>query len=232
MSTNIDNILNQQSVESSKAEYMSKVYSWMTGGLLTTSAVAYYTFSSGLVEQLGGMFIFLMIANLALVWYISAKVQTMSKTAAIASFFTYATVNGIVFSVILAAYTADSIYSTFLITSLSFGALSAYGRITKKDLSGVGSFMFMGLVGIIIAMVVNIFIQSSALYTMISILGVLIFAGLTAYDTQKIKEQYYEFAMQSSDDMVTKTAIFGALTLYLDFINLFLFLLRLLGNRR
>lgn len=232
MSTNIDNILNSQTAESSRAEYMSQVYSWMTGGLLATSVVAYYTYTSGLVEQLGGFLLILMFANLGLVWFIASRVESMSKTTAIASFFIYATLNGIVFSVILAAYTPDSIYSTFLITSLSFGALSAYGRITKKDLSGVGSFMFMGLVGIIIAMVVNIFIQSSALYTMISILGVIIFASLTAYDTQKIKEQYYDIAQQAGGDMVTKTAIFGALTLYLDFINLFLFLLRLLGNRR
>jgi FtsH-binding integral membrane protein len=232
MNTNIDNIINEQSVQNSRAEYMSQVYSWMTGGLLTTSAVAYFTFSSGLVEQLGGMILILMFANLGFVWYISSRIETMSKTAAIASFFTYAGLNGIVFSIFLAVYTADSIYSTFLITSLSFGALSAYGRITKKDLSGVGSFMFMGLVGIIIASVVNIFIQSSAFYTMISILGVLIFAGLTAYDTQKIKEQYYDYAQQSGGDMASKMAILGALTLYLDFINLFLFLLRLLGNRR
>ncbi len=215
-----------------KAQYafMSKVYGWMFGGLTITGITSYFVYDSGLVYQLGGMIYLLFFALIGMVWYLSAKIETMSSTTASFLFIGYSFLQGIVLSTLLAVYTLESISSVFFITAASFGALSAFGYFTKKDLSGVGNFMFMGLVGIIIASIVNIFMQSSLLYTTISFLGVLIFAGLTAYDTQKIKEMYLSAA--SGEEVAKKTSIIAALRLYLDFINLFIFLLRLLGDRR
>jgi FtsH-binding integral membrane protein len=141
----------------------------------------------------------------------------------------YSALTGVTFSLLAAVYSGESIANVFFITAGSFGALSFYGYTTKKDLTGMGRFMFMGLVGIILAMVINYFMASSILNTMISIIGVIVFAGLTAYDTQKLKDMY-EVSLQG-DEIATKSAILGALALYLDFINLFIMLLRLLGNR-
>ena len=153
----------------------------------------------------------------------------MSVSAAQGTFWAYAALLGVSLSSILLVYTAASITQTFFVTAASFGALSLYGYTTKRDLSGMGSFLIMGLFGIILASIVNIFLKSSGLEFAISIIGVLVFAGLTAWDTQKIKEMYFD-----ADDEVTygRKAVMGALTLYLDFINLFLFLLRFLGNNR
>jgi FtsH-binding integral membrane protein len=158
----------------------------------------------------------------------SFRIQKMSVGAAQMTFWIFAALMGISLSTIFAAYTTTSITQVFFITAATFGAMSLWGYTTKRDLTGMGSFLFMGLIGIIIAMLVNIFLQSSALQFAVSVIGVLIFTGLTAYDTQKIKEMYY---VGDDSTVAGRKAIMGALRLYLDFINLFLMLLRLFGNR-
>ncbi|MGV1916510.1 Bax inhibitor-1/YccA family protein [uncultured Agrobacterium sp.] len=169
-----------------------------------------------------------MLAPLALVFFLSFRVHKMSVSAAQSTFWVYAALVGLSISSIFLRYTEASIVQTFFITAASFGALSLYGYTTKKDLSAMGSFLIMGLFGLIIASIVNIFLKSDGLGFAVSAIGVLIFAGLTAYDTQKIKEMYFE-----GDDVLVagRKAIMGALTLYLDFLNLFMFLLQFLGNR-
>jgi len=169
-----------------------------------------------------------MLAPLALVFFLSFRVHKMSVSAAQSTFWVYAALVGLSISSIFLRYTEASIVQTFFITAASFGALSLYGYTTKKDLSAMGSFLIMGLFGLIIASIVNIFLKSDGLSFAVSAIGVLIFAGLTAYDTQKIKEMYFE-----GDDVLVagRKAIMGALTLYLDFLNLFMFLLQFLGNR-
>ena len=170
-----------------------------------------------------------MLAPLAMVFFLSFRVEKMSVAAAQTTFWVFAALMGLSLSSIFLVFTGESIVRTFFITAASFGALSLWGYTTKRDLTGMGSFLFMGLIGIIIAMIVNIFLQSStALQFAISAIGVLVFAGLTAYDTQKIKEMYYE---GDGAAVAGRKAIMGALRLYLDFINLFLFLLQFLGNR-
>jgi FtsH-binding integral membrane protein len=170
----------------------------------------------------------IIFAPLAMVFLISFRLQKMSVSAAQTSFWVFAALMGLSLSSIFLIYTSESIVQVFFITAATFGAMSLWGYTTKRDLTGFGSFLFMGLIGLIIAMLVNLFLQSSALGFVISIIGVLIFTGLTAYDTQKIKEMYY-----AGDDgtVAGRKAIMGALALYLDFINLFLMLLRLFGNR-
>src|SRR5690606_17858646 len=169
------------------------------------------------------------LAPLALVFFMSFRIEKMSVSAAQTTFWVYAALMGLSLSTIFIVYTGESIVRTFFITAASFGALSLYGYTTKRDLTGMGSFLIMGVFGLIIASIVNIFLGSSALQFAISVLGVLIFAGLTAYDTQKIKEMYFE-----GDSAVAsgRKAIMGALRLYLDFINLFMFMLQFLGNNR
>jgi uncharacterized protein len=170
----------------------------------------------------------IMLAPLAMVFFLSFRVHKMSVSAAQTTFWLYAAMVGISLSSVFLVFTSGSIVQTFFITATAFGSLSLYGYTTKRDLSGMGSFMVMGLFGLIIAMIVNIFLQSSAMQFAISGIGVLVFAGLTAYDTQNIKEMYFE----GDDDVVAgRKAIMGALRLYLDFINLFMFLLQFLGNR-
>ncbi len=207
-----------------------QVYAWMGGGLLVTALLAMVTLSSPamLNAVFGNRLVFygLIIAEFGLVIAISAAINRLSEATAMLLFVLYAALNGVTMSVIFAIYTAESITSTFVITATTFGAMSAYGYLTKRDLTGWGSFLFMGLIGIVIASLVNIFTRSSAASWVISALGVIVFTGLTAYDTQKIK------AMAAAGAEGRKPAILGALTLYLDFINLFLMLLRLLGSRR
>ncbi|MDP3524555.1 MAG: Bax inhibitor-1/YccA family protein [Hoeflea sp.] len=169
-----------------------------------------------------------MLAPLAMVFFLSFRIEKMSVSAAQTTFWIYAAMMGVSLSSIFLVFTGSSITQTFFVTAASFGALSLYGYTTKKDLSGMGSFLIMGVFGLIIAMVVNIFLQSSALEFAISGIGVLVFAGLTAYDTQQIKEMYYE---GDADATAGRKAIIGALRLYLDFINLFMFMLQFLGNR-
>ena len=230
--------------------YMVKVYNLMAVGLAITGIAAYFTFTmatttdrAAAVAELGngtlltalGAALYgsplrwvVMLAPLGMVFFLSFRVHKMSVAAAQTTFWVYAAMMGLSLSSIFVVYTGQSIVQTFFVTAASFGALSLYGYTTKKDLSGMGSFLIMGLFGLIIASIVNIFLPSSAMGFAISAIGVLIFAGLTAYDTQKIKEMYFD-----GDDVAVagRKAIMGALTLYLDFINLFTFLLQFLGNR-
>ncbi|MES5100829.1 Bax inhibitor-1/YccA family protein [Agrobacterium sp. BA1120] len=215
--------------------YMLKVYNLMALALVITGVASFFTYTMAVSNPAFAQLLYgsplkwvVMFAPLGLVLFLSFRIQNMSVPAAQATFWGYAALMGISLSSIFLVYTGQSIVQTFFITAASFGALSLYGYTTKKDLSGMGSFLIMGLFGLIIASLVNIFLQSSAMGFAISAIGVLIFAGLTAYDTQKIKEMYFD-----GDDVATagRKAIMGALTLYLDFINLFMFLLQFLGNR-
>jgi len=207
-----------------------QVYAWMGGGLLLTALMAMATISSpALFNAIVGnriVFYALIIGEIGLVIGISRAINKISAALASSLFLLYAALNGVTMSVIFAVYTAESITSTFVITAATFGAMSAFGYFTKRDLTRWGSFLFMGLIGVVIASLVNIFVGSSAVSWIISVIGVIVFTGLTAYDTWKIK------AMAAAGAEGRKPAILGALTLYLDFINLFLMLLRLLGNRR
>jgi FtsH-binding integral membrane protein len=218
--------------------YMLKVYNLMALGLAITGVAAFLTWqmavADGQLTQFGQMLYasplrwVVMLAPLAMVFFLSFRINSMSVAAAQTTFWVYAALMGLSLSSIFLVFTGQSIVQTFFVTAASFGALSLYGYTTKKSLSGFGSFLIMGLFGLIIASVVNIFLQSSAMGFAISAIGVLIFAGLTAYDTQKIKEMYWE-----GNDVATtgRMAIMGALTLYLDFINLFTFLLQFMGSR-
>ena len=214
--------------------YLTKVYNWMAIALLITGLAAYFTASSEQLIQLvfGNKILFygLLIGEIALVSYISARINKLSTSTAIALYILYSALNGLTLSFVFMAYTSASISSTFLITSGTFGAMSLFGYFTKKDLTKIGNIAFMALIGIIIASVVNFFMQSSLMSLVISYLGVLIFVALTAYDTQKLKR----IAMNGfeNEESMEKSAILGALTLYLDFINLFLFLLRIFGDRK
>ena len=209
--------------------YMVKVYGWMVGGLMATGLVGGFVASdASMIQSMLDYFWFFIIAEFALVFALSAFIHKMSVPVAILSFIGYSVLNGITLSAVLLAYDEAAVMNAFLTTSGTFAAMSVYGIVTKKDLSSWGSFFFMGLIGIIIASIVNIFLASSALSFAISLIGVFDFIGLTAYHTQKIKESA-GVELQGSD-MAMKGAILGALTLYLDFINLFLFILRLFGG--
>ena len=215
--------------------FVCSVYNWMAIGLGLTAATAYIVAGSQTLLQLifGNPIIFfgLIIGELALVYSISARVQKMRAATATNLFILYAVLNGATLSAIFLRYTMSSIASTFAVCALTFTAMSVYGWTTKKDLTGWGSFLFMGLIGIIIASVVNMFVHSSAVATIVSYVGVLIFVGLTAYDTQKIKQMALSQPADIGAGVIRKGAILGALSLYLDFINLFIMLLHILGNR-
>jgi uncharacterized protein len=215
--------------------HMLRVYNLMAIGLAITGIAALGT--SVLAQSNEAVFQLIyvsplkwvvMLAPLALVFFLSFRIHSMSVSTAQTTFWGYAALLGVSLSSIFLVYTGASITQTFFITATTFGAMSLYGYTTKKDISSWGSFLFMGLIGLIIASIVNIFMQSGALSFAISAIGVLVFTGLTAYDTQKIKESYYE---GDDSDTAGRKAIIGALELYLDFVNLFLMLLRLLGNR-
>ena len=223
--------------------YMLRVYNYMASGVAITGVVAYLTYAMAVVETAAGLqltpfgnFIFasafkwvVIFAPLAMVLFLSARIGSLSLSAAQISFWIFAALMGASISSIFLVYAGESIARMFFITAAAFGALSLWGYTTSKDLSGWGSFLFMGLIGIIIAMLVNLFVGSTALQFAISVIGVLVFAGLTAYDTQSIKEMYY-----AGDDgtVAGRKAVMGALRLYLDFINLFMMLLSLFGDRR
>lgn len=214
--------------------FFQKVYLWMTAGLGMTALAAFFMLSSSAAQQLifGNRMIFygLIFGELGLVFALSAAINRISALTATLMFLGYSALNGITFAAIFLIYTNSSIVSAFLITSGTFAAMSMYGYATKRDLTGFGSFLFMGLIGLVIASVVNIFLHSQMIYWITSYIGVFIFVGLTAYDTQKIK-QIGQAGFASRQDR-QKAAILGALRLYLDFINLFLMLLRIMGNRR
>jgi hypothetical protein len=213
--------------------FLRKVYAFMAAGLFATGVTATAVASSQTLVDLivGNRIVFygLMLAELAMVVAFSAAARRLSTPAAAALFFLYAVVNGATFSIIFLYYTASSIGSTFFVTAGTFGALSAFGYATKRDLSGVGNFALMGLIGLIIASVVNLFLHSPMIYWLTTFVGVIVFTCLTAYDTQRIKQLAAANAGASDE---TKLAMQGALILYLDFINLFLYLLRLFGKRR
>ena len=219
--------------------YMLKVYNLMALGLAITGVAAYlsfqFAFANGELTAFGQAIYVsplkwvVILAPLALVFFLSFRINTMTVAAAQTTFAVYAALVGLSLSSIFLIYTGQSVVQTFFVTAASFGALSLYGYTTKRDLSAMGSFLIMGLFGLIIASIVNIFLASSAMQFAISAIGVLIFAGLTAYDTQRIKEMYY---VADDATVAGRKAIMGALTLYLDFINLFMFLLQFMGNRK
>jgi len=215
--------------------FIRSVYNWMAIGLALTGFVAYYVANNDTIRSVvfGNPMIFygLIIGELAMVFFLVARVQKMQATTATALFVFYAALNGVTLSFIFLVYTQTSITSTFFVCAATFVACSIYGYTTKRDLTSIGGFMTMGLIGIIIASVVNIFIRSSAMHMIIGYVGVLVFVGLTAYDTQKLKAMALSQPADVGAATVRKGAIMGALTLYLDFINLFLMLLRILGNR-
>lgn len=223
-----------QAIAQEQGRFLVRVYNWMASGLLLTGGVAYLVADSptlsAIIFQNPLLLIGLIIGQLFMVFTLAGKVMKMHVKTASMVFWGYSVLNGLTFSFIFLVYTSSSITSTFLITAGTFGTMSLYGATTKKDLTSWGSFLFMGLVGIIIATVVNIFFQSPMMYWLVTYAGILIFVGLTAYDTQKILET--NILGNEGTDEDTKEAIRGALTLYLDFINLFLMLLRLFGQRR
>jgi FtsH-binding integral membrane protein len=219
--------------------YMLKVYNLMALGLVITGLAAYFAFtfavSDGQLTAFGTAIYtsplkwVVILAPLAMVFFLSFRINSMSVSAAQMTFWVYAALVGLSLSSLFLIYTGQSVVQTFFVTAAAFGGLSLYGYTTKRDLSAMGSFLIMGLFGLIIASIVNIFLASSAMQFAISAIGVLIFAGLTAYDTQRIKEMYY---VADDATVAGRKAIMGALTLYLDFINLFMFLLQFMGDRK
>jgi FtsH-binding integral membrane protein len=225
--------------------YMIRIYNYMAAGVALTGVVSYLTFNAAAVTNEAGqitgltpfgqmifggpLMIVLFLGTLGMVFFLSFRINKLQVGTALTLFMVYAGLLGLMLSSVFMTYTGASITRTFFISAASFGALSLYGYTTQRDLSPIGSFLIMGLFGLILAMVVNIFLKSTGLDFAISAIGVLIFAGLTAWDTQKIKEMY-----SANDDGTVsgRKAVMGALTLYLDFINLFLFLLRFMGDRR
>ncbi len=216
-------------------EFIRSVYNWMAIGLGLTGIVAFYVSNSETLLKLifGNQIIFfgLIIGELVLVFSISARVHKMRASTATSLFVLYAALNGATISAIFLIYTRSSITSTFFICAATFIASSIYGMVTKRDLTSIGQFMIMGLIGIVIASVVNLFVRSSGMSMIVSYIGVIVFVGLTAYDTQKLKTMALSQPDGIDSGTVRKGAILGALALYLDFINLFLMLLRILGNR-
>jgi uncharacterized protein len=215
-------------------EFVRSVYNWMCIGLGVTGFIAWYVAGNNALLKMisGGMIWVLVIATLGLVFAISGMIDRMSAGTATALFVLYSALNGAMLSSIFIIYTSSSIVSTFFICAATFMGCSIYGWVTKKDLTSLGGFLMMGLIGIVIASLVNIFLKSSAVSAIVSYIGVIVFVGLTAYDTQKIKNM----AMTQPDGLdgavIRKGAILGALSLYLDFINLFLMLLRIFGQSR
>jgi FtsH-binding integral membrane protein len=231
-------------VDAGLRAHMIRVYNYMASAVALTGVLAWLTFSAAVTTNAAGgltltsfgqmiyggpVMIALLLGTLGLVFFISFRIHKLQFTTALGLFMLYAGLLGVVLSSIFLTYTGASITRVFFISAASFGALSLYGYTTQRDLSGLGSFLIMGLFGLIIALVVNIFLKSSGLDFVISAAGVLIFAGLTAWDTQKIKEMYN---VHDDGTISGRKAVMGALSLYLDFINLFLMLLRLIGDRR
>lgn len=221
--------------------HMNKVYGTMSVGMLVTAGISWavgttpallMAFINPQTMQLNILGWIVTLLPLVMVFAFSALLPRLSVGAAQLFFYVYAAAMGLSLSFLFAVYTGASIFTTFLATSASFAGLSLYGYTTKRNLSGMGSFLMMGVVGLLVAMIVNIFLASSALQFAISVIGVLIFAGLTVYDTQDIKNEYVQNARAGNEEWMGKSAIMGALRLYLDFINMFTFLLQFMGDRR
>lgn len=212
-------------------QYMLRVYNFMAGGLAVTGAVAYVAVATGFYQAIAGtpLIWLVLLAPLGAVLFLSFRIERMSAGAAQATFWGYAAIMGLSLAGVFLVFTGASIARVFFISAATFGAMSLYGYTTRRDLSQLGSFLFMGLISVVLASVVNIFVSSSALQFVISIGGVLVFTGLTAWDTQRIKEVYLA---SDPGDVLTKKALMGALALYLDFVNLFVMLLQLTGQRR
>lgn len=232
---NTDHLIKSYAAKAAQTALFRSVYIWMTLALVITGFVAMYVAKSytliSMMTQNPMMFWGLLIAEIALVWYLSARIHRISFTTATILFILYSILNGATLSILLLVYTMSSIATTFFVTAGTFGAMAVFGYVTKKDLTRIGSLCIMGVIGIIIASLVNLFLQNSMMDMIISYIGVLLFVGLTAYDSQKIKQ------LLSGDDIevnetTQKTALMGAMTLYLDFINLFIYLLRILGDRK
>jgi FtsH-binding integral membrane protein len=225
--------IRREGIDEGLRAYMLGVYNYMAAGLAVSGIIAYFVSASPAILTTiytnTALTWVVMLAPLAFILAISFGIQKMKASTVQALYWAFAITMGISLSSIFVVYTSASIARVFFITAATFGAMSLYGYTTKKDLTGWGSFLFMGLIGIIIASVVNFFMASAALDFAISVIGVLVFVGLTAYDTQKIRNEYSEF---DSGEVATKKSVFGALRLYLDFINLMLMLLRLFGSRR
>ncbi len=216
--------------------FVRSVYNWMALGLGLTAFVAYYVANSPAVLQIvyGNPVVLpiLIIAELGFVFYLSARIQRISASMATNLFVIYSILNGITLSSVFLVYTSASIATTFMVCALTFMTCSIYGMVTKRDLSSMAGFLMMGLIGIIIASVVNVFVRSSGMSMIISYIGVLVFVGLTAYDTQKLKSMALTLPDNASGAMIRKGAIMGALSLYLDFVNLFIMLLHIFGGSR
>jgi FtsH-binding integral membrane protein len=234
----------QVAIDAGLRAYMIRVYNYMASGVALTGIVAWLTYSAAVQSVADGRIVLtpfgqsiysgpasliLLFDTLGLVFFLSFRINRLQPSTALALFMVYAGLLGLMLSSIFLTYTGSSITRTFFIAAASFGALSLYGYTTKRDLNAFGKFLFMGLIGIILASLVNLFVHSSGMSFIISIAGVLIFSGLIAYDTQKIKEQYSE---AYGTEMAEKVAIFGALSLYLDFVNLFQFLMSFMGQSR
>ncbi len=232
--TDLQTLQQRGGVAAVHGDFMRRVYNWMGLGLALTAFVALYTTSNPQLLSLifGNSLVFfgLIIGELALVIILSAAINRLQASTATLLFFLYSAMNGLTLSVIFLAYTRASIASTFFVTAGTFGVTSFYGYTTQRDLTSWGSFFFMGLIGIILASVVNIFLRSPMIYWVVTYAGILVFVGLAAYDTQKLKEM--ALAGFADEETARKSAVMGALALYLDFINLFLMLLRILGSRR
>jgi len=224
----------REGVAAVQGDFIRRVYNWMGLGLALTALAAFYTTSNPYLLRFifGNSLVFfgLIIGELALVIVLSAAIQRLPASTATLLFFLYSALNGLTLSVIFLAYTRTSIASTFFVTAGTFAVTSFYGYTTHRDLTSWGSFFFMGLIGIILASVVNIFLKSPMVYWLVTYAGILIFVGLAAYDTQRLKEM--ALAGFADDETARRSAVLGALALYLDFINLFLMLLRIMGNRR
>ncbi len=222
--------------------YMLRIYNYMASALALTGIVALFTANSpamlhmmyavqdGRVVGISGIGYLVMFSPLGLVLWLGMGIQNMSVRTAQGIFWAYATLIGLSLSTIFLTFTGESIARAFFVTAGTFGAMSLYGYTTKRDLSGMGSFMIMGLIGLLVASLVNIFLHSSAIAFATSVLGVVIFVGLTAWDTQKLKVMYYQIGGQG--DALAKASIMGALSLYMDFINIFMYLLRFMGDRK
>ena len=236
--------VDQAAIDEGLRAYMLKVYNYMTTGLVLTGFIAYF-FGKASVEAYvpggviltpvgnmlfnSGLSFIIMLAPLGFVFYLSARIHKMSTASAQITFWLFASIMGLSLASIFVQFTHSSLARVFFITAGTFGAMSLYGYTTKRDLTKLGGFLFMGLIGVIIASIVNIFFQSGMMAFVISVIGVLVFVGLTAYDTQNIKNMYYG---GDSEEIGSKKALMGALKLYLDFINLFILLLQLFGQRR
>ena len=225
---------NPEMVAETQRNFIRKVFGWMTLGLFITAVGSYIMLLNPALMQAmlktGWPWLILMFAEIGLVIFLTAAINRLSPAMAGVSFIVYAALNGVTLSIIFLVYDISSIFQTFLICALMFAVMTIFGYTTKRDLTSLGSLLFMGLIGVLLAGLLNLFIRSSGLYWIVTIVGILVFIGLIAYDTQKLKNM--SLAVSADGEAEAKASVIGALALYLDFINLFLLLLRIFGRRR